>query len=241
MTTEEFNLEFDLLYSNNANVGPGLDTYDKSIFLTMAQDEILNNYYSSKSNIKREGFEQSEKRRRDLEAIAIPAVSTNPTQNSLNISTNAYNFILNDNVKFLVNERLKVTSTNDCLDDTTIKITPITHDEYNIQIDNPFKNPSNKEAWRLDITNSGTSKMVEIIGNGEYVPSEYHYRYLKQPAPIILENLSGGLTINGISVKTECELQPIARDILNRAVQMALEVSGNPRMQTKVQLDTRNE
>ena len=55
MTNIEFDNEFDLLYSNNANVGPGLDAYDKSVFLTIAQEELVNNYYSPKSNPKLEG------------------------------------------------------------------------------------------------------------------------------------------------------------------------------------------
>jgi hypothetical protein len=240
MTTQEFNLEFDLLYSNNANVGPGLDDYDKSVFLTIAQEELVNNYYSPKSNFKREGFEESEKRRRDLEKIAIPAIATSPTQNSFGLSSKSYNFIIENNVKFIVNERIKVSSASDCLNGFIMKVTPTTHDEYNINKDNPFKAPSKEEAWRIDIS-SPNNRIVEIITHADVTPTEYHYRYIKTPKPIILNNLTSGLTINGISVQTECELQSIAREILHRAVEIALEVSGNPRYQSKVQLDTRNE
>lgn len=241
MTNEEFNTQFDLLYSNNANVGPGLDEYDKSVFLTLAQDELLNNYYSPKSNSKGEGFEMSEKRRRDLDVLAKAAISINPTTSSFNISPNSYNFIINDDVAFIINERLKVISSDSCINNTFIDVVPITHDEYNIQKYNPFKKPDRGTAWRLDVSNAGSNKMVEIVGTDKYTPFQYHYRYIKEPAPIILTDLPAGLSINNISVKTECELQPIANEILHRAVQLALEVSGNPRMNTKVQLDTRNE
>jgi len=241
MTNTEFNNQFDLLYSNNANVGPGLDAYDKSVFLTMAQDEILNNYYSPKSNRKFEGFEASEKRRRDLDALAVSAIAINPTQNSFNVNSHAYNFLLNDNVAFIINERIKVIPLSSCVTDVMVDVIPMTHDELNLQISNPFKNPDRDTAWRLDISNTGSLKMVEIVGSDKYTPLEYHYRYIKKPAPIILENLPSGLSIDGISTQTACELQPVANEILNRAVELALEVAGNPRMKTKVELDTRNE
>jgi hypothetical protein len=36
-TAQEWEQEFDLLYNNiNSNLAPALDTYEKSVFLTMA-------------------------------------------------------------------------------------------------------------------------------------------------------------------------------------------------------------
>ena len=44
MTTEEFSNEFDVLYNNiSSNQSPGLNEYEKSVFLTKAQNEILKN------------------------------------------------------------------------------------------------------------------------------------------------------------------------------------------------------
>lgn len=240
MTTQEFNTEFDLLYSNNANVGPGLDSYDKSVFLTLAQEEIVNNYYSAKSNRKREGFEETEKRRRDLYKISVPATATTPFRDVTNISPNSYYFIINDDVKLIVNERLQVSSSDVCLNNKVLSVVPYTHDEYNIQKDNPFKRPDKDEAWRLDISHA-SQNVVEIVVDSQMVPLQYYYRYVKIPKPIILEDLTGGLSINGETDQTECELQLIAREILNRAVELALEASSNPRFQSKIQLNTRNE
>ena len=62
--------------------------------------------------------------------------------------------------------------------------------------------------------------MIELIS--KYTIKEYIFRYLKQPKPIILETLTGGATINGISQKTECKLpQSIHSTILKLAVDMA--------------------
>jgi hypothetical protein len=55
-------------------------------------------------------------------------------------------------------------------------------------------------------------------------------RYISQPLPIILTDLPD-LSINGVSNKTECVLNPaLHRSILKRAVEIALKrfnVSGN--------------
>ena len=49
MTTQEFSNEFDVLYNNiMSNQAPGLDEYEKSVFLTKAQSEILINYFNPK-------------------------------------------------------------------------------------------------------------------------------------------------------------------------------------------------
>ena len=237
MSTDELNAQFDLLYSNNANVGPGLDAYDKSVFLTVAQDQVLNNYYTPKSNKNKEGFEGSEKRRRDLDALATSGISSSPTQTSANISPYSYFFSVEGEARYIINERVKVSSSETCLDNKILNVTPTSHDEYNIQKSNPFKRPDKENAWRLDFSNN----LVEIIGASNYTPTEYHYRYIKSPSPIILEDLPAGLSIKGISVETQCELTPIAIDILNRAVELALEVSSNPRLKTKILMDSKDE
>ena len=48
MTIKEFSDEFDILYNNiNSNQAPGLNDYEKSIFLTKAQEELILSYYSN--------------------------------------------------------------------------------------------------------------------------------------------------------------------------------------------------
>ena len=42
MPNEEFSNEFDVLYNSiTSNQAPGLDEYEKSVFLTKAQSEII--------------------------------------------------------------------------------------------------------------------------------------------------------------------------------------------------------
>lgn len=70
MTTSEFSNEFDVLYNSiTSNQAPGLDEYEKSVFLTKAQDDIIKSYFNPKSNKSREGFDGNEKRQIDFSMI----------------------------------------------------------------------------------------------------------------------------------------------------------------------------
>lgn len=70
MTNPEFSNEFDVLYNSiTSNQAPGLDEYEKSVFLTKAQDEIVKSYFNPKSNKVQEGFDGSERRQIDFSMI----------------------------------------------------------------------------------------------------------------------------------------------------------------------------
>lgn len=70
MTNLEFSNEFDVLYNNiTSNQAPGLDEYEKSVFLTKAQDEVVKAYFNPKTNKVQEGFDGNEKRQIDFSMI----------------------------------------------------------------------------------------------------------------------------------------------------------------------------
>lgn len=70
MTNLEFSNEFDVLYNNiTSNQAPGLNEYEKSVFLTKAQDEIVKSYFNPKSNKLQDGFDGSERRQIDFSMI----------------------------------------------------------------------------------------------------------------------------------------------------------------------------
>lgn len=80
MTNPEFSNEFDVLYNSiTSNQAPGLDEYEKSVFLTKAQDEIVKSYFNPRSNKTQEGFDGNEKRQIDFSMI-IRSVSYEPLQ-----------------------------------------------------------------------------------------------------------------------------------------------------------------
>ncbi len=70
MTVDEFSNQFDVLFNNiTSNQAPGLNEYEKSVFLTKAQDEIVKNYFNPKSNPKQDGFDDTPKRQIDFSVL----------------------------------------------------------------------------------------------------------------------------------------------------------------------------
>lgn len=248
MTVQEFSNQFDILYNAIATQSaPGIDSYEKSVYLTKAQLEIIKNYYDPASNRKQKGFEGSEKRRVDLKELIKNYSNPTGIENNIKIHNDSKFFNIPQDTFLIINERIKITS-KDCENGKTAKVRPITYDEFNIQIDNPFKKPSNKIAWRLDISKLNNQKVVEIISPYNTLGSvEYIMRYLKYPKPIIIENLNTafpgeGLTIDGLSTLQNCELdEEIHSEILDRAVQLALRDYKPQNLESKITLDSRNE
>lgn len=70
MDNTEFSNQFDVLYNNvMSNAAPGLNEYEKSVFLTKAQNEIVKNYFNPKGNKYQEGFDDSAKRQIDFSEL----------------------------------------------------------------------------------------------------------------------------------------------------------------------------
>jgi hypothetical protein len=247
MTTTEFNHEFDILYNGIAkNDAPPIDLYEKSVYLTKAQLEIIKNYFDPKSNKKGQGFEQSSKRRTDLNELIRSYRTTLKLEMNEGLVEESQFFRIPDNTFLIIQERAKVSSDNKCIDETYLKVIPKTHDEFEVQINNPFKKPNDKIIWRLDFySHSGGSKNIELIS--PYSIVEYKSRYIKYPSPIVLTDLLSAfpnetLTIDGVSQEKNCELnQSVHREILDRAVELALSDYKPELVQLKAQLNTRNE
>ena len=248
MTNQEFRQQFDISYNAIASMSsPGIDDFELSVYLTTAQLEIIKNYYDPLSNRKQKGFEATEKRRRDLNQLVKDYKTSTTITNSSNINSEAKFYTVPNDLFLIVNEKAKITS-EDCYNNKTLTIKPISYDEYDIQIDNPFEKPNEKVAWRLDLSNVNNTKVVEIISPYNVLGSlEYQIRYIKYPKPIIITNLntafpSDNLTIDGIFVETPCELNAeICREILDRAVLLALADYRPQNLQVKAQMSQTNE
>lgn len=248
MTTTEMNNEFDIHYNSIASQSaPGLDVYEKSVFLSKAQLEIIKNYYDALSNRKQKGFESTEKRRTDLKELIKDYKTGTSFSSSIGIHLSSRFFNLPSDTFLIVNERVKVTS-SDCFNNSTIDVKPVTYDEFNIQIKNPFKTPDGSIAWRLDISDINNNKVVEIVSPYNVTGSlEYQLRYIKYPKPIILKDLSTefpgeSISIDGVTAQTACQLsEEIQREIIDRAVEIALRDYKPQGLETKVQMDLRNE
>lgn len=248
MTTQELKNEFLIHYNAIAsNSSPGLDDYEISVYLTKAQLELIKDYYDPLSNRKKTGFENTEKRRSDLKGL-IKSFTINTSSTSIDGLHNSSKFFkLDSDVFLIIYEQYKVVST-DCNNGKLIKVVPVTHDDYNIQIHNPFKNPDSNTVWRLDVSYDQGETVVELISPFNLLGQPYYSgRYLKYPTPIIVGNLntlfpSDDLSIDGLTTVTECKLgEGIHREIIDRAVELALRDYKPQGLEAFIQTNTRNE
>lgn len=226
MTTEEFSNSFDVLlnsYKASSQFGEqssiidiNLDEYEKSVFLTNAQEELVESVYSGK-NPFRDSFEKTEEVRRYLSNLTKTYKTSDKEDISSGLSDNSVFFKLPDDLWFITYEAVNLEGDNLCTNGRNTSVTPITQDEYHKTKNNPFRGSNKRRALRLDLGDN----MVEIIS--KYNVKEYLVRYLSRPTPIILVDLPEGLTINNESKETDCKLNSaLHRTILERAVQLAL-------------------
>lgn len=234
MTTQEFSNEFDTLLNSYSTVPPygdenkldiTLDEYEKSVFLTKAQEEIVVESYTGKNQFG-ESFERTEEIRRCLSDLVKTVVLSDKLTGHVGLSKTSMFFQLPEDVWFITYESAALKDERlGCLDGEEATIVPVTQDEYYRIAKNPFRGPSKGRAVRLDIGDG----VIEIIS--DYNIDKYLVRYLSRPKPIVLVDLSE-LSVNGIKVRTECELNPVIhRAILERAVRLAIisktQVSGS--------------
>lgn len=228
MDINDFSAQFDVLlnsYFKQSEFGITseiydirLDEYEKSVFLTKAQEELIVEFYSGK-NIQGDSFERTEEVRRYLnELIKTFETSSKSEEELIGLSSKSVFFSIPEDVWFITYESVVFKDDKlGCLDGTTALVTPITQDEFYKVLNNPFRGPNKKRVLRLDLKDN----TVELVS--DYVIEKYLIRYLSKPSPIILTDLPDGLNINGVSTKTECVLNSVLhRTILERAVKLAI-------------------
>ena len=306
MSVEEMDNMFEILYNDiGSTQAPGLNAYEKSVFLTKAQDEILKNYFNPKSrgNNTQEGFDGSAKRQVDFSMLTTVATTSatsytyslvtgkidkdgkpvySRTEATAPKSTYSYTeaydsdgnvlkdekdhvlyirnegtdvsdfgtplFDMRENTKsvtlpsklmYAINEMVEVTRNDKKI---LLQVVPVKFDEYSRLMCKPYKRPLKYQAWRL--TNNDVVNKADIVVGPSDTLTKYTIRYVRRPNPIIVSNLDG-LTIEGKSTATECELDPILHEeILQRAVELAKVAwtnTGQDNLQAVMQAGQRSE
>lgn len=222
MSVEEMDNMFDVLYNNiTSNQAPGLNAYEKSVFLTKGQDEVLKNYFNSKSkgNNTQDGFDANQKRQVDFSMLTTVETIDSGFESSLfDLRPNTKSVTLPTKLMMAINEMVEVTRGSDAKK-VILQVIPIKFDEYSRLMSKPYKRPLKYQAWRL--INSNTANKADIVIGPSDALVKYSIRYIRRPTPIIVSNLDD-LTIDGKSEACECELDPILHEeILQRAVELA--------------------
>lgn len=184
MTLKEINSEFDILYNNiSSGAAPNLNEYEKSLFLTRAQDELVRMYYSGK-NLNYNSFESDEEVRRYLDTLIVKQL--------INLSNYQSYGTFKDYVVSKPNDLLYViretaqNASEGCLNGFIMNVVPITHEDLNEVLNDPFKRPNERKVIRYDDSLLGDVQF-HLLSKEEL--SNYIIYYLKKPKPIILTNL----------------------------------------------------
>lgn len=229
MTTQEFSDAFDTLVSSyrrfkdfdNKEILDSIEfnEYEKSYFLTKAQDELVIALYNGR-NVSGESFESTEELRRYLSNLVKEArlqPITNTSGLVIGIGSNSKFFTLPQDLWYITYEAVDIDGAR-CSALSPMDVYPVTQDDYNKTKRNPFRGANDRRALRLDLSDG----VIEIVC--KYIVKDYYVRYLRKPKPIILVNMPNNLTIDGVGKKSECELhEALHQRILERAVIEALQ------------------
>lgn len=225
MTTQEFNTEFDVLYNNIASNGaPGINEYEKSVFLTKAQNELIKAYFLKVSNKLQSGYDDNALQQTNFSNLIVLKTYQNNDLEEAKYSSiaNSKSVVIPKNSLFILNEQLLVTDTNN--KNKTLIVVPINGDAYSRLLSKPFKRPLKNQAWRLDVNMESTEdeQYADLIPTAGTTIKGYQIRYVKKPTPIILTTLEDGITIDGEFEEMTCKLNPILhQEVLQRAVELA--------------------
>jgi len=209
MTNKEFDTQFDIFYNNIAsNAAPSVTSYEKSVFLTQAQRDIIIGLYNGRE-IPGISFESTEEARKYLSnLVKVHEVDIDNINTLIELPNKLWFITLEESI---FND-----DSYECLKGNIMEVVPARQDNLYSLLDNPFKGPSERRVLRVDI--NGKIKLYS-----KYKISKYIVTYVEQPSPIILENLSDyDLSIEGISTESESNINPILhRAVLERAVALA--------------------
>lgn len=202
MSTQEFSTEFDVLFNNvTSNQAPGLNEYEKSVFLTKAQAQLVNEYFNNRTDGFGGGFDGSQKRQYDFSSITrienlfeVNSFGERITSTE-KLDRRSKVFLFPQDYFLAVNEILSD-------DKWQYSVTPISHSEYQRLMLKPYNFPVKRGAWRI-ITNkkscncvhedSGGNPLGEVTVDGEYRISTTYNTQGKKFKPTI-DSFSDGDT-----------------------------------------------
>ena len=209
MTLEEFSTEFDVLYNSiTSNAAPGFNDYEKSVLLTLAQEELIKSYFVANNNTTGVGLDGSQKRHYDFSTLIKVKTLNNIIDSILTtgvdvpvFNKDANNIFLVPNDVFLVlNEYLTVKN-------NSYTVFPISYDSYNLLMSKPFPYPNKRQAWRLDSSINGeiaATKVIHVSDDKDISSKNITFESIyHKPLNIEINIKNGDITLNNYIVVSE--------------------------------------
>lgn len=149
MTLQEFSTTFDVLWANiTSNQAPGINEYEKSVFLTKAQSQLVNEFFNNRTDGFGGGFDGSQRRQYDFSGLIR-------TEELFNVNT--YKERISPSEK--LDRRSKVylfpqnyfLAVSELLFDKKwqYSVVPLSYTEYQRLMTKPYNFPPKRMAWRL--------------------------------------------------------------------------------------------
>ena len=172
-TSEDWSIEFDLLYNNiSSNQAPGLTDYEKSRFLTQAQESVILDFYKGTQG---DAFETTEEVTRYLSFL----VKTSNLNLALKQDT-SYEYEANlKNVEypiwFITYQSARLENNRDVI------IVPTKQEFLFKDLNNPFRGSNNNRVLSI-------SENDNLTLYSKYPIKDCYIKYLKRPLEIDLES-----------------------------------------------------
>lgn len=182
MTVDEMDIRFDILYNNiSSNASVPLNAYEKSVFLSQAQRDIIIELYSGRNNMGL-SFESTEEARAYLYPLVKSKSLPINKEESPYPKVRKYSASRAEDVMFITYEYVN----------NSIPVTPVMQDNIHNVFKNPFKKPTKDRALRLDVADK-----IELYSSEEL--KSYDISYICYPHPVVLkDDYENGLTIDGV-------------------------------------------
>lgn len=149
MTIQEFSTEFDVLYNNvTSNQAPGLNEYEKSVFLTKAQSQLVNEYFNNRTDGFGGGFDGSQKRQYDFSGLVrvekLFDINTfkERIDDTEKLDRRSKAFLFPQDYFLAVNEILSD-------EKWQYSVIPLSYVEYQRLMLKPYNFPVKRAAWRI--------------------------------------------------------------------------------------------
>lgn len=229
MTNQDFSNRFDVgiaSYDNNLY----FDEYEKSVFLTKAQTELVISLYNG-NNGTYQSFESNEEIRKYLRPL-ISGTRKSLIYKNDNLTRikydNYYTYKVSDgeiSMLGIIYEEVRLDDDSlGCMKDKVLPVIPVRHDELIYTLSDPFKCPNKNRVLRVD-NHASEGTRIELISKYKLLETNgYYFRYVSYPKPIVLVDLDDDLSVDDIKTKNECKLpESLHQRILDRAIQLAIQ------------------
>ena len=209
-TSEEWSVNFDILYNNiSSNQAPGLTEYEKSVFLTQAQEAVILDLYKGTSG---DAFETTEEVTRYLSSL-VKTKEFDNVSTTYNITTGNKQYVVDtsevDSLWFITYQSGSIKVGENTRD---VIVVPSRQDNLFKDLNNPFKGPNKNKV--LAISEEGSITLYS-----KYPIDTFYIKYLKRPNPIVLEDSE--LEISDISDFNVEIPESLHNQVLYKAVQLA--------------------